>query len=97
MNLTDFQLTGLYAVYNEVERHTAQHGIGIAGTELIGLMPRAAIEEARDIISKIGKFRQPEGSLKTGSSQSWRAGSRHKKRGRFMVPLARCRFPVYAS
>ena len=56
MNLTDFQLTGLYAVYNEVERHAAQHGIGIAGTELIGLMPRAAIEEAAASFLKLESF-----------------------------------------
>lgn len=56
MNLTDFQLTGLYAVYSEVERYAAQHGIGIAGTELIGLMPRAAIEEAAASFLKLESF-----------------------------------------
>jgi glutamate formiminotransferase/glutamate formiminotransferase/formiminotetrahydrofolate cyclodeaminase len=56
MNLTDFQQTGLYAVYSEVERHAAQHGIGIAGSELIGLMPREAIEQAAASFLKLESF-----------------------------------------
>ncbi|MGH9693702.1 MAG: glutamate formimidoyltransferase, partial [Bryobacteraceae bacterium] len=36
MNLTDFEQTGLYVVYNEIARHAAGRGVEIAGSELIG-------------------------------------------------------------
>ena len=46
MNLTDFEKTPLHVVYSEVCRLAAAHGVEIAGCELIGLIPRAALEAA---------------------------------------------------
>lgn len=46
MNLTDFEQTPPHVVYAEVSRLAAVHGVEIAGSELIGLMPRKAIEIA---------------------------------------------------
>ncbi len=46
MNITDIEGTPVHVVYREVERLAAMHGIGVADSELIGLMPRKAIEMA---------------------------------------------------
>jgi glutamate formiminotransferase/glutamate formiminotransferase/formiminotetrahydrofolate cyclodeaminase len=46
MNLTDFERTPVHVVYREVERLAALRGVAIADSELIGLMPRKAIEMA---------------------------------------------------
>ncbi|HXR75054.1 MAG TPA: hypothetical protein VN737_03700, partial [Bryobacteraceae bacterium] len=56
MNLTDFEQTGLYAVYNEIARRAATRGVEIAGSELIGLMPRSAIEQAAAAFLKLENF-----------------------------------------
>ena len=44
MNLTDFEVTPIHAVFQAVEREASLHGIDIAGSELIGLIPRRAID-----------------------------------------------------
>jgi len=44
MNLTDFEETPLHVVYEEVRRLAAQQGVEIEESELIGLMPRKALE-----------------------------------------------------
>lgn len=46
INLTDFEQTGLHTVYREVARLAAEWGVAVAGSELIGLLPRGAIERA---------------------------------------------------
>ncbi len=43
MNLTDFEVTSVDAVYEAVEREAAALGVAIAETELIGFIPRAAV------------------------------------------------------
>ena len=44
MNLTDYRRTPLSAVLDRVAREAAREGVGIAGTELVGLVPREAID-----------------------------------------------------
>ena len=56
MNLTDFEQTGLDTVYRAVEELAAEHGVEIAESELIGLMPRQAIERAAAGFLKLGSF-----------------------------------------
>ena len=46
MNLTDFEQTPMHVVFAEVERLAAMHGVEIEESELIGLMPRKALEMA---------------------------------------------------
>ncbi|MEJ7608247.1 MAG: hypothetical protein WKF37_18760 [Bryobacteraceae bacterium] len=46
MNLTDYEQTSLHTVYEAVRSLAASLGTAIAGSEIIGLMPRAAIEAA---------------------------------------------------
>ncbi len=49
MNLTDFKVTPLALVFETVVREARARGVDVAGSELIGLIPRAALESVADI------------------------------------------------
>jgi glutamate formiminotransferase len=42
MNLTDFEQTPLRRVFDSVSQEAAAHGVSIAGTQIVGLIPRQA-------------------------------------------------------
>ena len=44
MNLTDYEVTPLHVVFTAIAREAAALGIAVAGSELIGLIPRRALE-----------------------------------------------------
>ena len=44
MNLTDYETTSIRTVFDAVRKKAAEHGIDILESELIGLIPRAALE-----------------------------------------------------
>jgi glutamate formiminotransferase len=46
MNLTDFEQTPLHEVFDAVQREAMARGVAIAGSEIIGLVPKKALEEA---------------------------------------------------
>jgi len=46
MNLTDFEQTPLHEVFDAVEREAAARGVAIAGSEIIGLVPNKALQDA---------------------------------------------------
>src|SRR5438093_881263 len=46
MNLTDFETTPIGTVFDAVEREAATHGVTVEGSEIIGLIPRRALEDA---------------------------------------------------
>jgi glutamate formiminotransferase len=46
MNLTDFEQTPLHRVFEMVKCEAERHGCAIAGSEIVGLVPRKAIEAA---------------------------------------------------
>ena len=48
MNLTNFERTGLDQVYNAVRGEAEKMGVRIAGIEIVGLVPRRAIEMAAE-------------------------------------------------
>jgi len=56
MNLTDFETTPVHRVFEEVKREAEQRGAGIVGSEIIGLIPRRAIEMTADHFLKIENF-----------------------------------------
>jgi glutamate formiminotransferase len=45
VNLTDFEATPLRAVFDWTKREAERHGCRITGSEIIGLVPRKALEE----------------------------------------------------
>jgi glutamate formiminotransferase len=44
INLTDFEQTPLHLVFETVKREAERHGCAVVGSEIIGLIPRQAIE-----------------------------------------------------
>jgi glutamate formiminotransferase/glutamate formiminotransferase/formiminotetrahydrofolate cyclodeaminase len=46
INSTDFEATGLQTVFDAVEAMAARSGVKVEGSELIGMIPRAAFEGA---------------------------------------------------
>jgi glutamate formiminotransferase len=56
MNFTDFEKTPLHVVYSEVCRLAAEYGVDIEESELIGLMPRKALEMAAAGLLKLSQF-----------------------------------------
>lgn len=44
MNLLDFETTPMWRVYDEVQRLATEEGVGIRESELIGLVPQAAVD-----------------------------------------------------
>lgn len=56
MNLTDFEQTPPHIVFNEVSRLAAAMGVQVAESELIGMMPRQAVEMAFAHYLKLNGF-----------------------------------------
>ncbi len=46
MNLTDFEQTPVYVVFDNVKQEAARLGVTVESSELIGLIPRKALEDA---------------------------------------------------
>jgi glutamate formiminotransferase/glutamate formiminotransferase/formiminotetrahydrofolate cyclodeaminase len=57
MNLTDFNVTPPHVVFGEVSRLAAAAGVAVAESELIGLIPRKALEMAFADSLKLPGFR----------------------------------------
>ena len=57
MNLTDFETTSIGSVFDTVAREAAAHGIAIVASEIVGLVPRRALEDAAVHYLKIENFR----------------------------------------
>jgi glutamate formiminotransferase len=56
MNLTDFEQTPVHRVFELVKREAERYGVSIAGSELIGFIPRRAIEMAAEFYLQIENF-----------------------------------------
>jgi formiminotetrahydrofolate cyclodeaminase len=56
MNLTDFETTSIGVVFDAVTREAAAHGTAIVGSEIVGLVPRRALEDAAVHYLKIENF-----------------------------------------
>jgi glutamate formiminotransferase len=56
MNLMDFEQTPLHVVFEQVSRLAAAQGVEIEGSELIGLLPKSAMESAFAHSMKLSNF-----------------------------------------
>jgi glutamate formiminotransferase len=59
MNLTDFEVTPMRLVFDAIQREALEHGTDILASEIIGLIPRAALESASASYLRIEAF-EPE-------------------------------------
>ncbi len=57
MNLTDFATTSIGTVFDAVTREAATNGVGIVGSEIVGLIPRQALDDAAIHYLKVENFR----------------------------------------
>jgi glutamate formiminotransferase / formiminotetrahydrofolate cyclodeaminase len=57
MNFTDFETTSMAKVYEAVELEAAALGVQIVGSEIVGLVPRKALEAASVQLLRIENFR----------------------------------------
>jgi glutamate formiminotransferase/formiminotetrahydrofolate cyclodeaminase len=56
INLTDFEQTPLHRVFEMVKREAERHGCAIAGSEIVGLIPRKAIELTAEFYLQLENF-----------------------------------------
>ena len=56
MNLTDYETTSIGTVFDAVTREAAAQGIAVVGSEIVGLIPRRALEDATVHYLKVENF-----------------------------------------
>ena len=62
MNLTDFEQTPIHRVFATVESEAARYGVPVVGSELVGLIPKRALEMTADFHLRFENF-QPSSVL----------------------------------
>ena len=56
MNLTDFEQTAMYRVFEEVRTQAARLGFSIVSSEIIGLVPKKALEQVAESFLQVENF-----------------------------------------
>ena len=56
INLTDFEQTPMHRVYDMVKREAERYGVVPVGSEIVGLVPKKAIEMAADYFLQLENF-----------------------------------------
>ncbi|HUX44400.1 MAG TPA: glutamate formimidoyltransferase [Terracidiphilus sp.] len=56
MNLTDFEQTPIHRVFEFVKREAARYGVVPVSSEIIGLIPKLALEQAAEWFLQVEKF-----------------------------------------
>ncbi len=56
VNLTDFEQTPMHRVYEMVKREAERYGVMPVGSEIVGLIPKKAIEMAADFFLQLENF-----------------------------------------
>ena len=75
INLTDFENTPMHRVYEMVKREAARYGVMPVGSEIVGLVPKKAIEMAADYFLQLEDFSPSQVfENKLGSRSLWRPG-----------------------
>lgn len=56
MNLTDFEATPVHRVFECVRSEAERYGVAVAGSEIIGLIPKKALEMTADFYLRVENF-----------------------------------------
>src|SRR6202030_1274517 len=56
MNLTDFEQTPIHRVYELVKREAARYGVSPLSSEIVGLIPKKALEQAAEWFLQVEHF-----------------------------------------
>jgi glutamate formiminotransferase len=57
INLTDFEQTPMHLVFETVRREAERYGVPVVGSEIVGLIPRKAIEMSAEYFLRYENFR----------------------------------------
>ena len=57
INLTDFEQTPMHLVFETVRREAERYGVSVAGSEIVGLIPKKAIELSAEYFLRFENFR----------------------------------------
>jgi glutamate formiminotransferase/formiminotetrahydrofolate cyclodeaminase len=57
INLTDFEQTPMHLVYETVRREAERYGVSVVGSEIVGLIPKKAIEMSAEYFLRYENFR----------------------------------------
>jgi glutamate formiminotransferase/formiminotetrahydrofolate cyclodeaminase len=57
INLTDFEQTPMHLVYETVRREAERYGVPVVGSEIVGLIPKKAIEMSAEYFLRFENFR----------------------------------------
>jgi glutamate formiminotransferase len=57
MNLTDYEQTPIYVVFETVRREAERYGVNVAGSEIVGLIPQKALNRTADHYLRLENFR----------------------------------------
>ena len=58
MNLIDYEQTTIARAFDAVKAETDREGVEIAGAEIVGLLPRAALDRSAAYFSLLENFRE---------------------------------------
>jgi glutamate formiminotransferase/formiminotetrahydrofolate cyclodeaminase len=56
MNLVDYEKTSLHHAFSAVKREAERYGVAVAGSEIVGLVPQAALDRAGEYFLQIENF-----------------------------------------
>ncbi|HEX8846983.1 MAG TPA: glutamate formimidoyltransferase [Pyrinomonadaceae bacterium] len=56
MNLVDYEKTSLHHAFEAVRREAERYGVRVAGSEIVGLVPQAALDRAAEYFLQIENF-----------------------------------------
>ncbi|HEX8707920.1 MAG TPA: glutamate formimidoyltransferase [Pyrinomonadaceae bacterium] len=56
MNLVDYEKTQLHHAFEAVRREAERYGVGVAGSEIVGLVPQAALDAAAEYFLRLENF-----------------------------------------
>lgn len=60
MNLTNYEKTPIFRVFELVKREAARYGVAVLESEIVGLIPQAALLQAAEYYLQIEGFSQSQ-------------------------------------
>src|SRR5262249_137007 len=88
INLTDFEQTPMHRVYEMVRREAERYGVMPVGSEIVGLVPKKAIEMAADYFLQLENFSPDQVFENKLSAALLNSSMEQKKEGR-LASMAR--------
>ena len=82
INLTDFEQTPMHRVYEMVKREAQRYGVVPVGSEIVGLVPKKAIEMAADYFLQLENF-SPDQILENKLQAALTGATLESKDGKF--------------